>query len=483
MFYRLEAYSYALFIQSEVSNKCLQSYNIVVGAVSVTLELKSLIKLATPVSLAQLSLVGMSATDVLIAGRASTLDLAGMNLGVNTWNMIILFFMGIGFATQPLVAKRFGALDDRGVKHQLHQSIWMCLSLGVVAMLVVWAAAWGFKFVNFEPEMSRIARDFLFAISLCAIPMSLMPAVRGTLEGMSMTRVVFLVNFSAFLINIPLDYVLVNGLYGLPKFGGVGCAWATVILMWAAFLISLWVLKSHHGIKQKKLFSDFEKPNTKTIRATFKLGLPIGMSIVIELAMFSGAGIMIAKFGVIEAGAHAVAIIVASLSFMLYTGLGQGVTIRASQLLGASLPDQAWSTVKIGTLFNLAVSVIFCLAYLVFTEPLIRLFTSDPQVIELAVVLLYFGAAFQIVDCLQVAMVCALRAYHDTASPPKYQLLAFWGFGLPIGIGLSFYGWWPGLEGAKGMWFAMVVSLSLVGLLLLRRLAQHMREFNAQQQV
>jgi MATE family multidrug resistance protein len=446
-------------------------------------ELKSLIKLAAPVSLAQLSLVGMSATDVLIAGRASTLDLAGMNLGANIWHMIILFFMGIGFATQPLVAKRFGAKDEAGVKHQLHQSIWMCLALGIIAMITVWAAAWGFQFIDFEAQMALIARNFLLAISLCAIPMSLMPAVRGTLEGMSLTRVVFLINFAAFLINIPLDYVLVNGLYGFPKLGGVGCAWATVTLMWCAFLINLWVLKSHAKLKKKALFSDFEKPDSRTIRSTLKLGLPIGVSIVIELAMFSGAGIMIAKFGVIEAGAHAVAIVVASLSFMLYTGLGQGVTIRASQLLGAGLPDQAWKAIKIGTIFNLAISVMICIAYLIFTEPLIRLFTSDPEVIRVAVVLLYFGAAFQIADCLQVAMICALRAYHDTSSPPKYQLLAFWGFGLPIGVGLSFYGWWPGLEGANGMWFAMVVSLSLVGLLLLRRLAQHMREFNAQGEI
>ena len=453
-----------------------------INAVTVRSELQSLIRLATPVSLAQLSMVGMSATDVLIAGRASTLDLAGVNLGVNTWHMIILFFMGIGFATQPLVAKHFGAMDDHGVKHQLHQSIWMCLVLGVIAMLLVWAVAWGFKFVSFETDMLGIARDFLFVISLCALPMSLMPAVRGTLEGMGMTQVVFLVNFSAFLINIPLDYILVNGLYGLPKFGGVGCAWATVVLMWASFLVSLWILKSHKSVKQKELFSNFEGPRIETIRTTFKLGLPIGMSIVIELAMFAGAGIMIAKFGEIETGAHAVAIVVASLSFMLYTGLGQGVTIRTSQLLGASLPDQAWITVKIGTIFNLTISVVICIVYLVFTEPLIRLFTSDPKVIELAVVLLYFGAAFQIVDCLQVAMVCALRAYHDTSSPPKYQLLAFWVFGLPIGVGLSFYNWWPGLEGAKGMWFAMVVSLSMVGLLLLRRLAQHRREFSAHEQ-
>ncbi len=445
---------------------------------SVSSELKSLIKLATPVSLAQLSLVGMSATDVLIAGRASTLDLAGMNLGVNIWNMIILFFMGIGFATQPLVAKCFGARDEVGIKHQLHQSIWLCFALGLIAMLVVWAAAWGFQFIHFEPALSAIARDFLFAISLCAIPMTLMPAVRGTLEGMSLTRVVFLVNFAAFLINIPLDYVLVNGAFGFPKLGGVGCAWATVILMWLAFIINLVVLKAHAKLKHRALFTKFQSPNIETIRRTFKLGLPIGMSIVIELAMFSGAGIMIAKFGVIEAGAHAVAIVVASLSFMLYTGLGQGVTIRASQFLGAQQPDQAWYTVKVGTAFNLAISVVICLAFILFTEPLIRLFTNDPEVIEVAVVLLYFGAAFQIADCLQVAMICALRAYHDTSSPPKYQFLAFWVFGLPIGVGLSFYQWWPGLEGAKGMWFAMVVSLSIVGILLLWRLRQHMRDFN-----
>ena len=134
-------------------------------------EVSALIKLAAPVSLAQLALVGMSATDVLIAGRASTLDLAGMNLGVNTWNMIILFFMGIGLATQPLIAKYFGANDAQGLKHQLHQSIWTCFALGLLATLAVWVSAWAMQFIQYEAQMLRIARDFLLAISLCAIPM------------------------------------------------------------------------------------------------------------------------------------------------------------------------------------------------------------------------------------------------------------------------------------------------------------------------
>ncbi|MCH2191043.1 MAG: MATE family efflux transporter [Gammaproteobacteria bacterium] len=433
-------------------------------------EVSQLIKLAAPVSLAQLSLVGMSATDVLIAGKAGTLELAGMNLGVNTWNMIILFFMGVGFATQPLVAKQFGAKNIDGVKHQLNQSLWMCLALGLLATLLVWLVYWGLQFANFEKDMLSIAREFLLVISFCAVPMTLIPAVRGTLEGINLTRVVFLLSFVIFLVNIPLDYILVNGLYGFPRLGGVGCAWATAILMWLGFFALLLIAHFHPKTRQQNLLRSLNSPDFSSIKRTLVLGVPIGASIVIELSMFAGAGMLIALFGPIEAGAHAVAITVASLSFMIYMGISQGITIRASQFLGANMPLSAWYTIKVGLRFNLLLAVCICVIFIYCNEALIRLFSDDESVIPLAVTLLYFGAAFQIADCLQVTAVHGLRAYHDTASPPRYQLIAFWVFGLPIGIGLGFTEWFDGLEGAKGMWFAMVTSLTTVGLLLFWRL-------------
>ena len=95
-------------------------------------------------------------------------------------------------------------------------------------------------------------------------------------------------------------------------------------------------------------------------------------------------------------------------------------------------------------------------------------------------VLMYFGAAFQLADSLQIAIICALRAYHDTHTPPRYQFVAFWVVGLPIGIGLAFFNWWPGLEGAKGLWAGMVGSLFLVSFMLLRRLVVLMRSFAPQ---
>jgi MATE family multidrug resistance protein len=433
--------------------------------------------LALPVSLAQLALVGMTATDVLIAGNASTIDLAGMNLGANSWNMIAVFFMGIGFATQPLVAHYFGARDLSAVKHQMQQSIWLCLGLGVVCVFCVWLIAWLLLLLNFEKNMLDIAHRYLLVMSLCAIPFCVQPALRGTLEGMNQTFVVFVINFTAFLLNIPLDYVLVNGLYGFPKLGGVGCAWATVLLVWMMVFAMWFVLVKKPQMKQLQLFADFQWPARAAILKTWELGLPIGIAIVIELSMFCGAGVLIASFGPVQAGAHAVAITIAAMSFMLYNGLAQGITIRSAQFLGAMRPERALYSVKSGIAFNLFIALLICLLFLIFAEQLVRLFSSDPAVIELAVVLLYFGAAFQIGDCLQVSVVYALRAYHDTVTPPKVMFIGFWLVGLPLGTWLAFNSQWSVLEGAKGLWFGMVGSLFLVGLLLLRQLGLMISQF------
>lgn len=441
-------------------------------------EITALVKLALPVSLAQLSLVGMTATDVLIAGNASTVDLAGMNLGANSWNMIALFFMGIGFATQPLVAHCFGGRDLTAVKHQMQQSIWLCLMLGIVCVLAVLGIAWALLLLDFEAQMLDIAHRYLLVMSLCAIPFCLQPALRGTLEGMNQTLAVFVVNFIAFLLNIPLDYILVNGLYGMPKLGGVGCAWATVALVWM-MVFAMWaILLLKKPMRKLKLFANFSMPDAQSIRKTWRLGLPIGIAIVIELSMFCGAGIMIASFGPVQASAHAVAITIASMSFMLYNGLAQGITIRSAQFLGAIRPGRALYTVKSGIIFNLLIALLICVLFVVFAEPLVNVFSRDPAVIQLAVVLLYFGAAFQIGDCLQVSVVYALRAYQDTVSPPKVMFVGFWLVGLPIGTWLAFEGEPFLLEGAKGLWLGMVGSLFLVGILLLRQLKRMVDGFD-----
>ena len=439
-------------------------------------ELGELVRLALPASLAQLAIVGMSATDVLIVGRAGTHELAGMNLGVNIWNLIMMFFMGIGFATQPLIAKCIGANDFAGAKQQFHQCAWMVVALGAICTVSVLLGALALNALSIEAGIRSIAQSYLLIISLCALPITLVPAIRGTLEGMGLTVPVMLINFLAFLLNIPLDYIFVNGLYGFPAMGAVGSAWATVIVVCIMCLGNLWVLARHPKTISIRFLADFSRWQWSSIKRIFALGLPIGFSILVEVSMFAGAGLMIAYFGAIEVGAHAIAITIASASFMFYMGLGQGVTIRAAQKLGANDHAGAHYSIKVGTTANACLALLVALVFIAAPEFWTSLFSKDQQVLALAVSLLLFGAIFQLGDCIQVAAVCALRAYEDTVSPLKFQIASFWLVGLPLGVVLAFSNYWPQMNGAKGMWLAMTASLYLVAVLLVVRLKKVMRQ-------
>ena len=439
-------------------------------------EIKSLSRLALPVALSQLAIMGMGITDVLLAGHAGTDELAGLSLGTNIWCVTILFFFGIGLITQALVGRYFGAEDTQALRQQIHQSMWLTLACGLLGALTILLAAEILLFSGFEPMMAARAHGYLQAIAWGAVPMTMLSALRGSLEAMNLTQSVFWINFAVFLLNIPLDYALIYGAWGFPKLGAVGCGWATAVLLWVGLFASAAMLQWHKKIRHLQVFKGFSMPDIAIILSTLKLGFPIGLSVLIEMSMFAGAGMLIAYFGPIAAGAHSIAISIASASFMIYLGFSAGVIIRASQQLGAKSYAGARYSVKVGTSFNLLLAFILSIVFWLFREPLVSLYTSDTAVIRLAAQLLLLGAAFQVVDCLQAATIAALRAYHDTVSAPKVQMFAYWLIGLPIAIGLGFYSELPGISGPHGFWVAMIISLTISGLLLLRRLIKVLAE-------
>ena len=237
-----------------------------------------------------------------------------------------------------------------------------------------------------------------------------------------------------------------------------------------SFLAYILLLLWHPALRKAKLLRQLQLPQRERLSNTFRLGLPIGFSIVIEMSMFSGVGILIATLGTTETAAHAIALSIASTSFMIYMGLGQGITIRASQHLGAENPAAARYAVGVGMRINLVLALLMSVIFLLSRDALVALFSDDPQVAALAVGLMLFAALFQLGDCLQITVLSALRAWHDTASPPRYQMIAFWGVGLPVGTWLGLFADWPALAGAPGFWLAMVLGLFIAAGLMLRRL-------------
>ena len=119
------------------------------------------------------------------------------------------------------------------------------------------------------------------------------------------------------LINIPLDIIFVYGYFGVPKMGGVGCGYATsIVSVFMTIALILYIAKSKHYTKTKP-FQKLPFPSNGTLTEIFKLGFPIGLGIFIELAMFSGAALIISPLGKEVVAGHAIAMNIASFFFVI----------------------------------------------------------------------------------------------------------------------------------------------------------------------
>ena len=433
-------------------------------------ETPALMRLAAPVCLSQLALLGIGITDVILAGRVGTTDLAGVTLGSNAWHIVIFFFAGIAIANQPLVANFFGAGNTKALRNQIFQSAWMALGCGVTATICVLIAAQLMSLLHVTPEVLAIGTGYMTVMALGAIAMTLLMVLRTSLEAMNQTRVVFVINLSMFLLNIPLDLALLFGLWGFPELGGVGCAWASVTVLWTSVLLQWLVLVFARNNQYLKLGSSLPSPNRIQIVDTLKLGIPIGFSSLVELGFFGGAAIVIATIGEIAVASHAVAISAASVTYMLFLGLGQGISILAAQRLGARKPHRSITGIWFGINLSLVLATVLSIIIVTFRFEIAGLYSKDINVINLAAQLLIWAAIFQLADALQITAICGLRAFKETRSPPRYQLIAFWLLAFPLGYGLGVLGWIPVLQGPQGFWLAMLIGLSVAAILITRKL-------------
>jgi len=436
---------------------------------AIKIEFNHLIKLALPVTMSQLALMAMGITDVVVAGRSGTEQLAGMTLGNNLWNLIAYFFFGIGLAAQPLIGHAFGAGDRRAIRRQFQQAIYAALATGVACFLCVTMASKLLLRMGYDSELAQIGSSYLAIMAFAGMAMTLLPLLRSTLESMSQTKVVTKALLVAFLINIPLDILLVFGWGPIPALGSVGCAYASLFILWFIILWLFFLLGSKSKNRHLRLLKRFSKPDAVLIKESLKLGLPIGFTVTIELGLFVTAALLIGYFGAISTAAHSVAISAASVCYMFYMGMGQGIVIRASQLLGAGHQDSAWYSIKVGVGLTAAFAGLITISIFVLRSYIPGLYSSDSEVIQLASTLLIWAAIFQIGDSLQCVGMYGLRAYKDTVTPLKCQLIAFWLIGFPVGYLLATSSWSP-FAGPEGYWVGMCSGLIISALMISRQL-------------
>ena len=218
-------------------------------------------------------------------------------------------------------------------------------------------------------------------------------------------------------------------------------------------------------------FFDLAKRHgTEGATQLLRLGLPIGLSLLVEASIFALIALFLAPLGALAVASHQITLNYSSLIFMIPLSISTAITIRVGHAIGKQRFDRARLISITGLTLNSSIALVTALLTLIFAENIAEIYTYDPRVISIAVGLLYLNALYQFSDAFQVGAAAALRGYKDTRVPLLMVIFAYWVIGLPLGYSLALTDFWGTPLGAKGFWISLIVGLSIAAALLGTRL-------------
>jgi len=311
----------------------------------------------------------------------------------------------------------------------------------------------------------------LVAISSGAPALTGYFALRGLSEGVGLTRPTMYFGFLGLVLLAPIGYVLMYGGFGLAPRGAQGSGMATAIVLWLQFAAFASYIATRRHYRVFSPFGRFDAPSWHAIFELLRLGVPMGISLLMEAGLFVAAALLIGSLGATIVASHQIALNVASITFMLPLGLAMATTVRVGRAVGAGDADGVRYAGFVGIGASLATQLISCSVMALFPHRIAAMYTDDGGVAALAAQLLLFAAIFQFSDGIQVTANGALRGLKDTTVPMLFTMLAYWGIGMPLGY---FLGFREGM-GAVGMWIGLIAGLTAAAVLLLARFARQVR--------
>ena len=217
-------------------------------------------------------------------------------------------------------------------------------------------------------------------------------------------------------------------------------------------------------------FAEFNVPNLSVMWDILKLGVPIGIAIFLEMAMFAVVSFLVAALGVIPMAAHSIAGNLNWLTYVIPMGMGSAAGIRVAFLVGSGDLLAARVTAGAVVKFAIAYALVVSILLVLFRVSLVAIYTTDIEVIQLAASLLILIAVYQLVDDTQAVMIGSLRGYKDTTMPMVFSLVGFWVLALPLGYLLATGALSAQPLGVFGYWLGITAGLAVVAIMMSIRL-------------
>jgi len=440
---------------------------------SLAREVRNTATLAAPLVIGHLATGLIGFIDNVIAGHHSTATLAGVAIGSAMFWLPMTLPMGTLMALPPSVAQLDGAGRRDEIGPLFRQALWLALGLGLVLFALLSLSTQLLEPMGIAAGVRPGAAAFLDGIRWGVPALSLYFCLRYLSDGLHWTWPTMVFGFGGVLVLLPLGWAFTFGRFGLPEMGAGGLGLASSCMMWMQALGFACYLARARRFAGLGLFARMDWPRRDVIKGLVKTGLPIGVTVAMESALFVVTALLIGRMGELEVAAHQIAINVASLCFMVPFGLSEATTVRVGHALGRGLGAAGIRRAAFASLILvLATQTLSACVLLLGHTWVVRLYTADAAVAALASSLLLYAAAFQFPDGIQAQAAGALRGLKDTRVPMLLALFAYWGVGMSLGIGLGLaLGWGP-----RGMWLGLIAGLVVAALLLGTRFLRSSRK-------
>lgn len=426
--------------------------------------------LGLPLIGSHLAQMSLHVVDTVMMGWYGIPDLAAMVIATSLFFVVFIFGSGFANAVMPMVAQSVGAGDETAVRRATRMGLWLSIGFGLLTYPLFWYARPLLLALGQAPDVAALGQDYLRIGGLGMIPALVIMAIKSYLAALGRTQVVLWVTVAAIPANGALNYALIFGNWGAPEMGIEGAAIASV----AVQLASMAALLAYAGLlpelRKYNLFQRFWRADYAAMGQVFRLGWPIGVTLLAESGLFAATAVMMGWIGTIELAAHGITLEITALAFMVHLGLSNAATIRTGHAHGArdfaGLRDGA--RVVIGLSLGFALVVIA--TFLTLPRALISLFLDTnapeaPQILAFGVTLMAISALFQLADAMQVIALGLLRGIHDTRVPMIAAAISYWGIGMPAAYVLAFVLGFGGI----GLWLGLTLGLACAAVTLLWR--------------
>ena len=429
-------------------------------------------QLAGPLILTNLAQSAINATDVVLLGWLGARELAASSIGINLYIAFLIFGMGLVMAASPIMARQLGARRHsvRETRRTVRQAIWAAMTVTIPVWLVLWHAEPILRLLGQDPGLSADAAHFLRPLMFGYLPALGYLVLRAYVAALELPAWATLVSVGGVICNALLNYGLIFGAWGLPRLGLMGAGIGSTITQSLMFLGMAMVVSRHRRFRRYHLFGRFWRADWPRYREVWRLGLPIALTLGLEVTVFNAAVFLMGLIGATSLAAHAIAIQIASLTFMVPLGLSQAVTVRVGLAYGrgdrVGITRAGWTAFAMGTAFMAAMAVVMFAA----PHALVSIFLDEalPQnraVVPLAVSFLSVAALFQVFDGAQSVGAGMLRGLQDTTVPMIFAGFGYWVVGMGTAVWLGFGLGWQGF----GIWVGLAAGLAIVSVLMLGR--------------